>query len=165
MCCVLKLTNSMAYETRNFNAAVTRALQQSLSWAEPTQFFVLIPISLRSILILSSHLHLGLPKGLFSVGFPVKILKALLPSSILATWPAHLNLLVLITLTILAEQYKLWSALLWSLLHSPFSSLLIPNIFLRILFSSTLSLNSSLNVRNHVSQPYCTTYNIIVLYN
>ena len=28
---------------------------------------------------------LGLPKGLFHVGLPVKILKALLPSSILAT--------------------------------------------------------------------------------
>ena len=28
---------------------------------------------------------LGLPKGLFPVGLPVKILKALLPSSILAT--------------------------------------------------------------------------------
>ena len=32
-----------------------------------------------------SHLHLGLPKVLFSVGLPVKILKALLLSSIPAT--------------------------------------------------------------------------------
>ena len=62
-----------------------------------------IPISSRSILTLSSHLHLGLPKGLFPVGLPVKILKAFLPSSILATCPAHLNLLDLITLTILGE--------------------------------------------------------------
>ena len=37
------------------------------------------------------QLRLGLPKGLFPVGLPVKILKELLPSSILATWPAHLN--------------------------------------------------------------------------
>ena len=44
-----------------------------------------------------------LPKGSFPVGLPVKILKALLPSSILA----HLNLLDLITLTILGELYKL----------------------------------------------------------
>ena len=43
---------------------------------------------LRYILILSSHLRLSLPKGLIPVGLPVKILKALLPSSILATWPA-----------------------------------------------------------------------------
>ena len=36
--------------------------------------------------------------------FPVKILKALLPSSILATCPTHLNLLDLISLTIFAER-------------------------------------------------------------
>ena len=67
---------------------------------------MLIPISLRSILILSSHLRLGLPEGLFPVGLPVEILKAFLPSSIQATCPAHLNLLDLITLTILGERYK-----------------------------------------------------------
>ena len=32
----------------------------------------------------SSHLRLGLPKGLFPVGLPVKILKALLPILILS---------------------------------------------------------------------------------
>ena len=53
------------------------------------------------------HSNVGLPKGLFPVCLPVKILKALLPSSILATCPAHLNLLDLITLTILGERYKL----------------------------------------------------------
>ena len=42
-----------------------------------------MPISLRSILTLS-YLLLGLPKGFFPVDLPVKILKALLPSSILA---------------------------------------------------------------------------------
>ena len=69
-----------------------------LPWAERTQFLELISISLRSILILSSHLRLGLPKGIFPEGLPVKILKALLLSSILATCPVHLNLLDLITL-------------------------------------------------------------------
>ena len=39
-----------------------------------------------------------------------------------------------------------------------------PNIYLRIQFSNTLSLHSSLNVRDHASQPYSTTDNIIVLY-
>ena len=48
-------------------------------------------------------------------------------------------------------------------LHPPFSSLLGPNICLRILFSNTLSLQSSLNVRDHVSHPCSTTGNIIVL--
>ena len=86
-------TNSMVYGTRRFNVAFTTALQQSLSWVESTKFPVLTPVSLRSILILSSHRRLGFPKGLFQVGVPVKILKTLLPSSILATCSAHLSLL------------------------------------------------------------------------
>ena len=68
---------------------------KSLVWAESTKF-LLTPISWRSILILSSHLRQGLPKVLFPAGVPVKILKTLLPYSILATWPAHLSLLDLI---------------------------------------------------------------------
>ena len=47
--------------------------------------------NIRSILILSSHLRQGLLKGLFPVGLPVKILKGLLPSSILATCPANVK--------------------------------------------------------------------------
>jgi len=105
---------------------------------------------------------LGPPKCLFPVGLPVKILKAILPSSILATCPAHLNLLDLITLTILDERYNLRSSSLWSPLHSPFPSLLGLNIRLRILFSNTLILLSTLNVRDQVSQPYSTTGNNIV---
>jgi hypothetical protein len=50
--------------------------------------------------MLSSRLRLGLPKGFFHVGLPVKILKALLLSSILATCPAHFKLLDLITLSV-----------------------------------------------------------------
>ena len=48
-------------------------------------YLALAPVRLRSILRLSSHVRLGLPKGLFPVGVPAKILKALLPFSILAT--------------------------------------------------------------------------------
>ena len=54
-----------------------------------TQFLLLIYISLSSILILSSHLSIGLPKCFFPIELPVKSLKALLPSSILATCPAQ----------------------------------------------------------------------------
>ena len=74
-----------------------------------------------SILILSSHLPLGLPKGFFPAGVPVKMLEVFLPSSILVTWPAHLNHQDLITLTILGERCKLFSSSLWSFLHSQFA--------------------------------------------
>ena len=64
----------------------------------------------------------------------------------------------------LGERYKLLSSSFRSLLHSPFASLLGSNIRLRILFSNSFSLCSSLNVRYHASQPYSTTGNITVLY-
>ena len=72
---------------------------------------------------MSSHLSLVLPKGHFPISVTEKNLKALLISSILAKWPAHLNFLDLITLNILDERHKLWSSSLWNLLHS--SSLLL----------------------------------------
>jgi len=77
-----------------------------------------------------------------------------------ATWPAHLNLLDLITLTIFSEEYRLWRSLLCSYVHVPSSSLLGPNILLNSLFSKTISLCSSLKVRDQVSHPYSTTYKI-----
>ena len=74
----------------------------------------------------------------FLVGLPGKILIALLLSSKLATWPAHLSLLDLIALTILTERYKPWSSSLWSLLRS-FESLLGPNNLLRSCFQILLA--------------------------
>jgi hypothetical protein len=55
-------------------------------YPEPNQPIPRIDTYLFKILsIIVPHLRLGLPKGLFPAGVPVKILKALLPSSILAT--------------------------------------------------------------------------------
>ena len=89
------------------------------------------PTFWRSILILSSHLRLGLPNGLFPWGFPTKTLYKPLSSPIRAKCPAHLILLDFITRTILGEEYKLLSSSLCSFLHSPVtSSLLGPNILL-----------------------------------
>jgi hypothetical protein len=63
---------------------------------------------------------------------------------------------------IFGEEYRAWSSLLCSLLHSPVtSSLLGPNILLSTLFSKTLRLHSSLNVSDQLSQPYKTTGKIM----
>ena len=53
------------------------------------------------ILILYSHLRIGFSEDLLCVGLPDRILKTLLPSTILAKCHAHLNLLDLITLNAL----------------------------------------------------------------
>ena len=90
----------MVYGTRRFNSQVSPIIP-ILSRINPISR---IDTYVRFILILSSHLRLGLAKGLFPVYLPVNILKALLPSSILATWPAHLNRLHLLVILILLDK-------------------------------------------------------------
>jgi hypothetical protein len=66
------------------------------------------------------------------------------------------------TRTILREEHRSLSSSFCSFLHSPLtSSLLGPNILLKIIFSNTLSLRSSLNVSDQVSHPYKTTGKIM----
>jgi hypothetical protein len=62
------------------------------------------------------------------------------------------------------NNIKWRSSSLCSFLHDPSSSVLGPNILLNNLFSKTLSLCSSLKVRDQVSHPYRTTGKITVLY-
>ena len=68
------------YGTRRFLTAFTSARHLALSWASPIQFSYPNPTSWKSILILSSHLRLGLPSGLFPSGFPTSTLYTPLPT-------------------------------------------------------------------------------------
>ena len=63
-----------------------------------------LPTSQKSILILSSHLRLGLRNGLFPSGFPTRTLCTPLPAPIRATCPAHLILLDFTTRKILGKE-------------------------------------------------------------
>ena len=105
--------------TRRFITALTSVRHLSLSWASPIQSIYTHPTSWRCIPILSTHLHLSLPSGLFPSGFPTKTLYTPLSSPIRATCPAYLILLDFITRTILDEEYKSFSSSLCILLHSP----------------------------------------------
>ena len=60
--------------TRRFITALTSVRHLSLSWASPIQSIYPHTTSWRSILILSTHLRLGLPNGLLPSSFPTKIL-------------------------------------------------------------------------------------------
>ena len=86
------------YETRIFSDASKRAILRRI-----IQFFGFRPISIQ---ILPYHIRVGLPKSVFLVGLPVKILKELSPTSILATWLTHLNIINLVILNILGELYE-----------------------------------------------------------
>ena len=82
-----KLTGSAAsqeipriFGTPRFITVLTRTRHLSLSWANSIQSSQSPPTSWRSFLILSSHLRLGLPSGLFPSGFPTRTLYTPLPS-------------------------------------------------------------------------------------
>jgi hypothetical protein len=128
----------------------TRVRHLSLFWARSTQSTPCQMISLRSILISSPHLRLHLPIGIFLSGFPTKILYALLHSSYVPHVPPNRLILCtrnLITRIFLGEEYKSRSSSLCSHCHSS-------NTFLSTIFLHTLSLFSSLDVRDQVLHPY-----------
>ena len=60
--------------TRRFITSLTSVRHLSLSWASPIQSIYPHPTSWISILILFTHLCLGLPNGLLPSGFPTKTL-------------------------------------------------------------------------------------------
>ena len=94
------------YGTWRFLTPLTSACHLSLSRASSVQSILPHPTSWRSILILSSHLCLGHPSGLFPSGFCTKTIYTPLLSPIHATCPLHLILLAFITQKILGEEYR-----------------------------------------------------------
>jgi len=93
--------------------------------------------SWRSILILFSHLGLGLPSGPFPLGFPTLYVPTISP--IRATYLTHLILLDLIARIIFGEEHKSLIYSLCSLLHGPVTSQ--AEIFSLAPYSQTLSIH------------------------
>ena len=74
--------------TRRFITALTSVRHLSLSWVNLIQSIYPHPTSCRSVLILSTHLRLGLPSGLLPSGFPTKNLHTPSPHPYMPS-PSH----------------------------------------------------------------------------
>jgi hypothetical protein len=132
----------------------------SLSWGRSIQSIPCDPIFLRSILILFTHLRLGLPSGLFLLAFsPISYMHSS-PHSYFMSCPSHSPWL--------DHSNYTWRRVQVMKQFSPTSCHFIPlwaNILLSTLFSNTLSLCSSLDVRDQVSHPYRTTGEVSSAYS
>jgi len=93
-------------ETRKFITTFTTDRHVSLSLVKSVQSKPPHLTSSGSNLLFSCHLRLGLPRGLFPLGFPSNTPYAALLFPIHAACPNHLVLRVLITRIIFGEEYR-----------------------------------------------------------
>ena len=96
--------------TRKFITAITSVRHLSLSWASPIQSIYPHPTSWRSILILSTHLRLGLPSGLLPSGFLTKTIYTPSPHSYAPNKQKWANAQKCVRL-LQNSQFKIWYAL------------------------------------------------------
>jgi len=150
--------------TRSFNNAITSARHLSLFWASPIESIYPHPTSWRSIVILSTHLHLGLPSGLLPSGFPTNALYTQSPQP----YAPHAQPVSIISILSPAQYWVKTTDHLaprCAISSIPrYLSLIGRNILLKTMFSTTLSFLYSLKVNNEVKYPYKTTGKIIILY-
>jgi hypothetical protein len=136
-------------KTESFITVFTRPRHCYLSSARSILSIPFHPITLRSILILSSYICLSPPSGLFPPGFSTNTVHAFIPSPMHAAYPTHLFLLEFIVLITFGQENKLRSSSLCSFLKPPVtSSVFGPNILFSTLFSNIFGLCSFLYIRD-----------------
>ena len=112
--------------TRTFITVLTSLRHLSLSWASPIQSIYPHPTSWRSILILSTHLRLGLPSGLFPSGFPIRPLSSPIPIS-------H-------------REIKMYDVIICNYKFMFSSTLYIKNFFFRVIDTFELKFSQNLSL-------------------
>jgi hypothetical protein len=122
-----------------FITVFTRPSYWSLAWARWIQSTSRNPISLRSILIQSSHVRLGLPNVSFSSG--LRTMRAMCPTNLL--------LLNLIALIVFGEEYRACCSFISSVLQPPISSSLLGSSILLSTLSPGHALNSLHGAGSH----------------
>jgi hypothetical protein len=135
------------YVTGRFITVFTKALHGTLFWARSIHSIPSQPISLKSIIELSTHLRLGLPSCLFHSGLPINILYAFLFAPIRATSPAHLIFLYFIIIIMFDENGYTLLSLRWRTVY--FLYTLTYSAFITSVCAGLISIMSSdLSARN-----------------
>jgi hypothetical protein len=137
--------------TRRFTAVAVfiRALHWSLSWSEWVLSISPHHISLRYILILFSHVHISIFSGFIPSSFPINC--SLLSHQYYIPWP--FNLPWFHYYNNMWQEVQVLKLLIMQFSPATCHFLLRPNFPLNALFSNTLSVCSSLNVRDQVPHP------------